>query len=446
MVVVSQASSLPLPNPSLPSSPPHITSLLYEPNSLSLALMHSDSSISLYPSLSIPSLSSLPSTPQFLISPPSSSSTFLLLNPNPNPRVVFIVGGPHKSGAQVLLRFYVLQKNNLYGKAQVFCSQKGVCFDHKLGVLLDVKHGVSFKLVGSVNFFAMYSFSSSKIWVFGVKLMDDDDELKLKFMRCAVIECCKPIWSMSLSSGFMILGEENGVRAFNLRNLVKEKMKRVKNFKGSGLPNGIIGDGAFGGSNQDVACNGYVDGRSDKHCFSVKQRSVKCRQDSSEGVAYFVAFRSKKAEGLNSTTTAFMSLKAISIQAVSAKKFLILDSAGDLHILHLSNSVAGSNIIGHMRWLPHFMNVLKLAVLPDISLRTQTIWITDGQHSVHVMAASDADITVGENGRNEIEEKLMQISVIEAIFVGEKIQDIVPLAANGVLILGQGNLYAYANS
>lgn len=103
--------------------------------------------------------------------------------------------------------------------------------------------------------------------------------------------------------------------------------------------------------------------------LAVKQRSVKCRQDSSEGVAYFVAFRSKKAEGLNSPTTAFMSLKAISVQAVSAKKFLILDSAGHLHILHLSSSVAGSNIIGHMRQLPHFMNVLKLAVLPDISLR-----------------------------------------------------------------------------
>ncbi|XP_044468407.1 uncharacterized protein LOC123197944 isoform X2 [Mangifera indica] len=444
MVVVSQASSLPLPNPSLPSSPPHITSLLFEPNSLSLALMHSDSSISLYPSLSIPSLSSFPSTPQFLIPSPSSSSTFLLLNPNPNPRVVFVVGGPHRSGAQVLLRFYVLQRNNLYGKAQVLCSQKGVCFDHKLGVLLDVKHGVSVKLVGSVNFFAMYSFSSSKIWVFGVKLMDDDGGLRLKLTRCAVIECCKPIWSISLSSGFMILGEENGVRAFNLRNLVKEKTKRVKNFKVSGSSNGIVGDGAFAGSNQEVACNGYVVGRIDKHSVSVKQRSVKCRQDSSE--AYFVAFRSKKAEGLSSTTSAFMSLKAISIQAVSAKKFLILDSTGDLHILHLSNSVAGSNIIGHMRQLPHFMNVLKLAVLPDISLRTQTIWITDGQHSVHVMAASDADITVGKNGINEIEEKLMQMSVIEAIFVGEKIQDIVPLAANGVLILGQGNLYAYANS
>lgn len=178
------------------------------------------------------------------------------------------MGGPHRSGSQVLLRFYVLQRNNLYGKAQVLCSQKGVSFDHKLGVLLDVKHGVSVKLVGSVNFFAMYSFSSSKIWVFGVKLMDDDGGLRLKLTRCAVIECCKPIWSISLSSGFMILGEENGVRAFNLRNLVKEKTKRVKNFKVSGSSNGIVGDGAFAGSNQEVACNGYVVGRIDKHSVS----------------------------------------------------------------------------------------------------------------------------------------------------------------------------------
>ncbi|KAL5808130.1 hypothetical protein ACOSQ3_028821 [Xanthoceras sorbifolium] len=277
MVVVSQASKLTLPNPSLPSAPPNTISVLFEPNSLSLALMHSDSSLSLYPSLSLLSLSSLPSTPQTLVPPPSSSSTFLLLhsnsNPNSNPRVLFIVVGPHKSGAQVLLRLYLLQKsNNVYSRAQVSCSQKGLRFDPNLGVLLDVNHGASIKLVGSVNFFAMYSFSSSKIWIFGVKSMDgddDDDGSRLKLMRCAVIECCKPIWSMSLSFGFLIFGEENGVRVLNLRNLVKRKMKRVRNFdsngnyetKSLGLPNGIICDAV-------LACNGYLDGRIDKHSVS----------------------------------------------------------------------------------------------------------------------------------------------------------------------------------
>lgn len=35
----------------------------------------------------------------------------------------------------------------------------------------------------------------------------------------------------------------------------------------------------------------------------------------------------------------------------------------------------------------------------------------------------------------------VHLLVIEAIFVGEKIQDLVPLAANGLLILGQGNIW-----
>lgn len=100
-----------------------------------------------------------------------------------------------------------------------------------------------------------------------------------------------------------------------------------------------------------------------------KQRSVKYRLDSSEGGACFLAFKVKEDEGLKSTKLPLMSLKAISIQAVSQKQFLILDSGGDLHILHLSNPVAGSNITGHIRQLPHVMNVQKLAVHPDISPR-----------------------------------------------------------------------------
>ncbi|XP_024037849.1 uncharacterized protein LOC18039383 isoform X4 [Citrus clementina] len=449
MVVISRASKLSLPNPSLPSSPPQITSALYEPNSLSLALMHSDSSISLYSSISLFTLSSLPSTPQVLIPSPSYSFTFLLLNhtpnPNPSPRVAFIAVGPHRSEPKLVLRLYVLKRNNFYGKAQVFCKQKGVSFDEKLGVLLDINHGLGLKLVGSVNFFAMYSLSSSKIWVFGVKLMDGDgdDGVRVKLMRCAVIECCKPVWSLSLSFGFMILGEDNGVRVLNLRSLVKGKVKKIKN---SSLPNGIIGDYGFDGPTERIACNGYLDEKIDKHSVSVKQRSVKYKQDSDEGGACFLAFRMKEVEGLKSTKMPLMSLKAISIQAVSLKKFLILDSSGNLHMLHLSSPVAGSNIIGHIRQLPHVMNVQKLAVHPDISLRTQTIWITDGYHSVNVMVSSDMDAADNENGRNESEENLTQCSVIEAIFVGEKIQDLVPLAANGLLILGQGNLYAYANS
>lgn len=41
---------------------------------------------------------------------------------------------------------------------------------------------------------------------------------------------------------------------------------------------------------------------------------------------------------------------------------------------------------------------------------TQTVWISDGYYSVHMMAACDIDTAVNENERKESEEKLMQIS------------------------------------
>lgn len=96
--------------------------------------------------------------------------------------------------------------------------------------------------------------------------------------------------------------------------------------------------------------------------LAVKQKSVKYRQDSGEGGASFVALENTK-----STQLPTMSLKAISVQALSSKRFLVLDSAGDLHMLHLLNSIAGASISAHVKQLPHFMNVQKLAILPDVS-------------------------------------------------------------------------------
>ncbi|KAJ9173085.1 hypothetical protein P3X46_016259 [Hevea brasiliensis] len=448
-MVLVQSSKL-----SLPSSSTQTNSFLLEPNSLSLALMHSDSSLSLFPSLPFPSLTSLPSKPQTLIPPPSSSSSFILLHHHhlAHPRVLFLVAGPHKGGSQILLRFYILKSNNVFSKSQVVCNQKGLGFDSKFGVLVDVNHGVSIKVVGSINFFVMYSVSNRNVWVFALKPIGDGDGDgvgdAVKLMRCAVIECCLPVWSISISFGYLILGEDNGVRVFNLRQLVKGNVKRVKSSNSNGnldfngkldskglrLPNGVIGGDHHSSS---IVCNGSLDAKIDKHYVSVKHRSVRCRHDSGEGGACFVAFKSKEVEGSKST------VKAVSIQALSPKNFMILDSTGDLHMLCLSNPVGGSNISSHMMHLPHSMKVQKLAVLPDISSRIQTFWISDGFHSVHMMTASEMDPVIKNDG-DESQEKLMQISVIQAIFAAEKIQDLVPLAANAFLILGQGNVWAYA--
>ncbi|KAJ7971198.1 Ribosome biogenesis ERB1 [Quillaja saponaria] len=459
-MVLVQASKLNLSNPSFSS--PGIASVLFEPNSLSLALMHSDSSLSLYPSFSPLSSTSLPS-PQTLISAPSSSSTFLLLqnsNPNSHSRVLFIVSGPYRTGAEILLRFYILQKSKCFTRAQVVCSQKGLRFDNKLGVLINVKHAVAIKLAGSINYFAMYSVSSSKILIFAVKMEGDDEDgdgVVVKLMRCAVIECCKPVCSISVSFGFLILGEENGVRVFNLRRLVKGRVRRVKNsnsnlkseVRGLSLPNGVINDdygrdGVRGrGGKQfgfegtfEVTCNGALDGKMEKHSVPVTQRSSRLQQDDKDGGSCFVALKRNEVES-KAMRMQSMSVKAISIQALSQRMLLILDSDGDLHLLCLSNPVIGADITCLTRQLPRYMKVQTLSVLPDISSRTQTVWLSDGDHTVHMLATLDMENAPNEKDGNNSDEKLLHLPVAQCIFASERIQDVVPLAANAILILGQ---------
>ncbi|KAI9085536.1 hypothetical protein K1719_032379 [Acacia pycnantha] len=469
-MVVVQASKLTLPNPSFFS--PHITSVLFEPTSLSLALMHSDSSFSLYPSFS-PLSSSSSSSSTFpslhtLIPSPSSSSAFLLLqssNPNSTPRVLFIVSGPYKAGSEILLRFYILRKNKVFAKARVVCSQNDLRFQSNLGVLVNVKHGVSIKLAGSINYFAMYSVSSSKIWVFGAKMEGgdegDDDGVVVKLMRCAVLECSKPIWSLSISFGFLLLGEENGVRAFNLRRLVKGRDNKAKNLKsdnrGSSLPNGVIGNdyrkhGARdrGSKSQsieglsEVTCNGDVEWKVGKHRVPVKQMNAKFRRDDRDGGTCFVALGRYDVE-TKSSAKVLMSTKAVSIQALSQRKFLVLDSAGDLHLLCLSNSVMGENIAGHMRQLPCTMKVQNMAIFPDVSMISQTVWISDGHYTLHVLAI-DMENALNATDGNDGGGKLPHLPVVQVIFSSERIQDVISLASNAILVVGQGSLYAYAIS
>lgn len=102
-------------------------------------------------------------------------------------------------------------------------------------------------------------------------------------------------------------------------------------------------------------------------CFDlvVKQRSVKLKQDSCDEGVCFVAFKRKEFQ--TSKSRRRIPVKAISIDAVSPNKFVILDSDGGLHILHISSPVIGSDLITFMQQLPNTMKVQKLAVLPDIA-------------------------------------------------------------------------------
>ncbi|XP_028805854.1 uncharacterized protein LOC114760727 [Neltuma alba] len=311
----------------------------------------------------------------------------------------------------------------------------------------------------------MYSVSSSKIWVFGAKMEGgdggDDDSVVVKLMRCAVVECSKPIWSLSISFGFLLLGEENGVRVFNLRRLVKGRDNKAKSLKsdirGSSLPNGIIGNdyrkhGARDRGSKshgieglsEVTCNGDVEWKIGKHRGPVKQMNAKFRQDDRDGGVCFVALKRYDVETKSSAKVS-ISTKAVSIQALSQRKFLVLDSAGDLHLLCLDNSVVGANMTGHMRQLTRTMKVQNMAIHPDVSMISQTAWISDGHNTVHVVAI-DVDNASNATDGNDGDDKLPHLPVVQVIFSGERIQDVISLASNAVLILGQGSLYAYAIS
>lgn len=181
--------------------------------------------------------------------------------------------------------------------------------------------------------------------------------------------------------------------------------------------------------------------------FVVKHKSLKLREDSVKVESYFVAFTSKEVENPKTTISPLMSTKAIAIQALSPKKYIVLDSDGSLHLLLLSNSTHGPEITVEMRQLICSMKVQKLAVHPDISLTKQTLWISDGYYSVHMMEASEPDTDdIEESNTKDFQEKLMQTSVTQAIFVSERILDIVTVGADAILILGEGRLFAYAIS
>lgn len=100
--------------------------------------------------------------------------------------------------------------------------------------------------------------------------------------------------------------------------------------------------------------------------LSVKQTNVKLKHDNRDGGSCFVTLKVNEVK-TKSPTKVSMSIKAISIQAVSQRMFLILDSHGDLHLLSLSNSGIGVDITGNVLQLPHIMKVRSLAVLPDLS-------------------------------------------------------------------------------
>ncbi|KAL7141727.1 hypothetical protein ABFS83_08G072800 [Erythranthe nasuta] len=428
-----EAYQLSLPKP-LHTPSPQISSFLYDPFSATLALRHTDSSFSLYPSFSPLSLSSFPS-PKSLVPSPTSSAAFLHLRTTSNSSAaattLFLTSSPLlRPTSSTLIRFYILRDGRFSKIGVVVSNHRDLEFDRsKCGVVFKVNHGVSTALSGGINVFTLYSLSSSKIWLFAARFIADDEGgggEALKLMKCAVIDCCSPVFTIRVVFRVLILGEENGVRIFPLLPLVRGSHRKDKKNNGKRY------------NSKNVLPKGE---KTEKHSDSEKSRSVKLRQDSRDVGAFYVAFEDNKDE-----KRIGRSVKAISIEALSSNCFVVLDNVGDVHLLSLSYSAQGLNNLWLMKRSTQTMKVVKLSVLHDASTVTRTIWMSDGCHSVHLMMVSDMDTSPDKTEKKDTTEKLIQTSVTQAIFTSEKIQDIVPLAANAVLVLGQGSVFAYTNS
>jgi hypothetical protein len=147
-------------------------------------------------------------------------------------------------------------------------------------------------------------------------------------------------------------------------------------------------------------------------------------------------------------------VKVVSIRPLSKDKFLVLDSAGLLHVFSLQNKELLSEATSkrysgnHTHCLDNAMKVQLFAVFPSSSTKTEIFWISDGGHSIHIMSALDVEPPNSDNGGGdgERESTTIKLTAIEAIFTSEKVQDIVPISKDSVLILGQGNMFLYGTS
>lgn len=61
------------------------------------------------------------------------------------------------------------------------------------------------------------------MWVFAVKMVGEDGTT-VKLMKCAVLDCVAPVFAVRVFYGWLMLGEESGVRVFALRPLVKGRV------------------------------------------------------------------------------------------------------------------------------------------------------------------------------------------------------------------------------
>ncbi|XP_057837976.1 uncharacterized protein LOC131048131 isoform X2 [Cryptomeria japonica] len=178
--------------------------------------------------------------------------------------------------------------------------------------------------------------------------------------------------------------------------------------------------------------------------------SLKMRDTSGKVCSFFVPFEDTGKEGNKASR-----LRAIAIHALSQTKFVVLDSAGDLHILSLHNLVSTIDgqkeqdcvTVGHccLRHLKCSLKVNMLATFPETSSTTsQKLWASDGRNSIHLLSFPNVSTSLGGSDKDPVDENPLQLSVMQAVFLSDRIRAIASMSANATLVLTQGSIITYA--
>lgn len=229
--------------------------------------------------------------------------------------------------------------------APVKLKFKSLIGSENAGVDIGLTHGFGVKVVGGVNVLVVHSIAENEIWVLGIKMCENG---VVGLVKCAVILCAFPVYEINVSMGVLVIGEVGGVRVFPLRVLVKGGCLQKKK----------------------KAVMGVVDGL-DKHG---KLKTLKLKQDSGDLGSCFVTMTSTKSQDPDSNKGDQIASKVVSIHYLSQKKFLILDSRGDIYVLCLQNTVSKAtthsvtpSISGEITHLDVAMKARLLAIHRDIS-------------------------------------------------------------------------------
>ncbi|XP_051225544.1 uncharacterized protein [Lolium perenne] len=421
----------------LPPAPSPPTSLLLAPGpspSRALALLFPDASARLFAALPSPTSPSPAPTP--VPSPLAAAACFVLLLPSSH--LLFLSAHPGPASPAVHLRAYALAAGRFAPAPLAFRRQASPAALPLPGL----PFGLGVRLAAGVNAVALLSLAARQIWLLAPRMAADGRTLQLH--KCAVVELesARPVYAMQVAMAKLLLGEAGGVRVFPLTSLMKGGRERKEGagalarkslHKKNGILNGLVVPVGRGADARDAASG-------------CKLTTLRVKQSSGSYSSIFLTFNQvdhNSQGGVNLTK----SVKAVSIQPFSKEKFLVLDSAGVLHVF--SHELASEATKTYS--LDCALKVQSFAVFPSSSTKTQILWVSDGAHSIHMVStlpALDVESPKSDNGDCDEERELatIKLSAIEAIFTSEKVQDIVSISKDSVLILGQGNMFLYGTA